>query len=427
MEIKKLLTKELVTPIAQVFGSQMLGKAVGFIVSILLIRELSKEDYAIYTVLITIQGMLIPLCNSAIFIGFKKIGGTVWQDSAKMSNLIKTTNSIAPYITGLAYFLVSTYAGYILYEQEISWIRILGFLFIILIVILPEVKTAFLRSALLLRNKVAPVQVSELVGHFTRAIGILALLFLLDRSYIIIAIFIITALSGWLTLFYVEKKAKQEGISKIAEINDSYRKTLINYIKLNWHNSAFFAFKGQISIFLIGIFGTTTSLADIGALTRFSLIFMIATAIFNNIFAPDFGKTKDTSKLKRMFLLSLGGALLISSATTLFVYFFPEPFLWILGDNYHNLSHELFLTFVSASLGFILNIVYSLNLYKAWIRFTPLLEIPSDIIAIILGLFLFDISSLKGVLYLGIFTASINLILHLSNAFYGIKFNNKVS
>lgn len=427
MKYEKYLTKNALRPIAQVFGSQMLGKAVGFLVSILLVRELSKEDYAIYTVLITIQGMLIPLSNSAIFIGFKKIGGSVWEDSVKMSNLIKTANSIAPYITGLAYFLVSTYAGYILYKQEISWIRIIGFLLILLVIVLPEVKTGFFRSALLLREKVAPVQASELVGHFSRAIGIVALLFLVDESYIILAIFFITAISAWLTLSYVEKKARQDGISEIAEINVDYRSTLVKYIKLNWHNSAFFAFKGQISIFLIGVFGTTSSLADIGALTRFGLIFTIATAIFNNIFAPSFGKIQNSSKLKKMYIFSVSGVSLLSFTITLFVYFFPKPFLWILGENYQNLSYELFLTFISASLGFILSTVYSLNLYKAWIHFTPLLEIPSDIVAIILGLFLFDISTLRGVLYLGILTASINLILHLSNAFYGIKHNEQDS
>jgi len=403
----------------------MLGKAIGFIISILLVRELSKEDYAIYTVLITIQGMLIPLSNSAIFIGFKKVGGSIWQDSLKMSSLIKTANGVAPYITGLAYLLVGTYAGYILYKQDISWIRIAGFLFLLLIIVLPEVKTAFLRSALLLRKKVAPVQISELVGHFSRMIGIVSFLYLLDRDFIILGIFFITSISAWLSLFYVEKEAQKDGLLGKTDIDHEYRGTLVKYIKLNWHNSAFFAFKGQISIFLLGVFGTASSLADIGALTRFSLIFTVATALFNNIYAPAFGRTHNPSSLKKMFIYVMLAITILSITATLMVYLFPEPFLWILGDNYKDLSYELFLTFISGSIGFILSIVYSINLYKAWIKFTPLLEIPTDILGIIIGITIFDITSLIGVLYLGIFSASLNLILHISNAIYGLTYSEE--
>lgn len=399
----------------------MLGKAAGFAISILLVRELSKEDYAIYTVLLTIQGMLIPLSNSAIFIGFKKIGGEVWDDLEAMSRLLKTANKIAPYIIGIAFLLVGAYAAYILYRQDIGIGSIIWFLLCLLLIVIPEVKTAFIRSGLLLRKEVAAVQVSELVGHAVRVVGILCLLFLLTEKFIIGAIFLITSLSAWLSYIYVKKKGEEGDLKEAEHIDTNYKEVLIKYIRLNWHNSAFFAFKGQISIFLLGVFGTTASLADIGALSRFALIFTIITALFSNIYSPAFGRCQDIKKLNRMYIITLLAALLLCIVVLFIGYLFPEPFLWILGSDYEHLKYELFLMFAGGSIGFLLSIIYAINLSKGWIKFTPLLEIPVDILGIGLGVLLFDITTLTGVLYLGILSGSINVILHFFNSLAGLR------
>ncbi|MDT0688837.1 hypothetical protein RM549_03525 [Salegentibacter sp. F188] len=414
-------SKSSLKPIGQVFGSQLIGKALGFSISIFLVRELSKEDYAIYTVLLTIQGMLIPLSNSAIFIGFKKIGGEVWEDIVKMSRLVKTANLISPYIIVLAFLLVGGYAFYILYLQEISVGRISWFLLCLFLIVVPEVKTAFIRSALLLRKQIAIVQVSELVGHVIRCVGIISLLLFLKSSFIIGAIFLITSLSAWISYIYVKKKGEITGISESVDVDKGYQKILLKYIKINWHNSAFFAFKGQISIFLIGIFGTTSSLADIGALSRFALVFTIITALFGNIYSPAFGRCQNLRKLNKMYVVTMVSTVLLCFLVLLVVFLIPEPFLWILGENYEHLEHELFLIFLSGSVGLLLSINYAINLSKGWIKYTPMLEIPTDIAGIVLGVLLFDVTTLTGVLYLGILSAGINFLLHLFNSVAGLR------
>ncbi|WP_373056964.1 lipopolysaccharide biosynthesis protein [Zunongwangia sp. H14] len=420
-QISPYFTKSALKPIGQVLGSQMIGKALGFAISILLVRELSKADYAIYTVLLTIQGMLIPLSNSAIFIGFKKIGGEIWSDTSKISSLIRTAKHIAPIIIGIAFLLVGGYAAYILFEQEVEISRIIWFLLCLLLIVIPEVQTAFLRTAMLLQKEVSIVQISELVGHVVRFIGIAGILLFLNLDYVIAVIFLITSISAWSSYIYVKRKGKDLGLAEVSEINPDYKKTLIYYIRLNWHNSAFFAFKGQISIFLLGVFGTTDSLAEIGALARFSLIFTIISALFHNIYAPMFARNNNLERLKKMFVGAIMASLIICGIVLLAVAFFPEFFLWILGEGYQNLDYELLLMIIGGSIGFIIGIVHNVNLNKGWIKFTPLLEIPTDIGGILLGIFLFDITTLTGVLYMGILSGSITLLLYLSNSIAGLQ------
>lgn len=414
-------SKSALKPIGQVFGAELIGKALGFSISIFLVRELAKEDYAIYTVLLTIQGMLIPLSNSTIFIGFKKIGGEVWDNTVKLSRLVKTANVIAPYIIGLAFLLVGGYAFYILYLQEVNILRIVWFLICLFLIVVPEVRSAFVRNALLLQKQIGIVQMSELVGHTIRCVGIISLLFFLNSSFIIAAIFFITSLSAWISYLYVKKKGETTGISNSAGVDKDYQKILLKYIKINWHNSAFFAFKGQISIFLIGVFGTTSSLADIGALSRFALVFTVITALFGNIYSPAFSRCQDPSKLNRMYVVTMVTTFLLCLMVLFVVFVFPEPLLWILGENYAHLEYELFLIFLSGSVGLLLSINYAVNLSKGWIKYTPLLEIPTDIAGIVLGVILFDVTTLTGVLYLGILSAGINFLLHFFNSVAGLR------
>jgi hypothetical protein len=111
----------------------------------------------------------------------------------------------------------------------------------------------------------------------------------------------------------------------------------------------------------------------------------------------------------------------ICGIVILAVALFPNLFLWILGSGYEDLSFELFLMIIGGSIGFLIGIIHNMNLNKGWIKFTPLLEIPTDIGGILLGIFLFDITTLSGVLYMGILSGSLNLILYLSNSIAGLR------
>src|SRR5690606_9640938 len=108
--------------------------------------------------------------------------------------------------------------------------------------------------------------------------------------------------------------------NKDSEINVNYRKILLNYLKLNWHTSAFYAFNGQISIFLIGVLGSTNSLADMGALTRFSMIFVIFNALVSNLLSPAFGRENRKQKLFKIFMQTVFALLVMSTLMLLVVY-----------------------------------------------------------------------------------------------------------
>ena len=111
----------------------------------------------------------------------------------------------------------------------------------------------------------------------------------------------------------------------------------------------------------------------------------------------------------------------ISLIILLLVYLFPNQILWVLGPKYQNLSYELFLVFLTGSLNLLLGTVYAINLTKGWIKYTPTYEIPIDVITLLIGIIVFDVSNLTGVLYLALLSSSTNLILHLFNSRFGLN------
>ena len=263
-----------------------------------------------------------------------------------------------------------------------------------------------------------------MLEHVSRFFLIVLLYLVLSGNIEIEYVLAITVLTTWLT--YCFTLIKSSDLRKVNPvINPDYKKTLIKYIKLNWHNSTFFAFKSQITIFIIGVFGSTESVANLGALTRYTLIFTMLSPVVHQIFAPAFGREQNNSRLTKFFILTLMGLFIFSLVLLTVVFVFPEPFLWILGEKYSGLQYELFLVFVSGIIAFSTKIINFLNMAKGWIKFSPRWEIPLNVISILIGALIFDLTTLVGVLYFGILTMLSNLIVYLLNSMGGLKMDKK--
>src|SRR3982751_6448943 len=69
---------------------QAVVQVIGFLSGILLVRTLSHEEYAFFTIANTMQGTLNLLADIGISVGLVSIGGRVWQDRHRFGQLINT-------------------------------------------------------------------------------------------------------------------------------------------------------------------------------------------------------------------------------------------------------------------------------------------------------------------------------------------------
>src|SRR3982751_1184885 len=79
---------------ARIIGNLAIVQAVvqvlGFLSGILIIRSLSQQEYAYFTIANTMQGTLNLLADIGISAGVISIGGRVWQGPRRFGQLINT-------------------------------------------------------------------------------------------------------------------------------------------------------------------------------------------------------------------------------------------------------------------------------------------------------------------------------------------------
>ncbi|SFH06415.1 lipopolysaccharide biosynthesis protein [Pontibacter chinhatensis] len=406
--------------ILKVLGSQVLLQIIGFGTSILLVREMPKADYAMYTVLFSIQAMLNILSDSGIMIGFNAIGGKVWQNKTKFASLLRTVAYIRIRVTIIAFVFTSIYGTSVLLRQGASPLQTTLFVIGLLLIVFPEVYKSFTQQALLLRKEIGNVQIASVLYQGSRLFLIIAVFTLFEFGLTIYSVLGVTILSVWASALFILQKSKHIR-DQSAELNSNYKSSLFRYLRLNWHNALFFSFQGQISIFLLGLLGTTSNLAEIGALSRFTIVYTVLLALVSNIIGPAFGRCQARANMISIYVLVLMSISAFTGLTLLLAYLFPFAFLWVLGEQYQHLSHELFLILVGCSISLAASAIFNLNSYKGWIAFTPVWEIPVNLISLTLGALLFDLSTLTGVISLSIVGASTNLVLYLANSVVGFK------
>ena len=408
--------------ISQVLLGQISSQVIGLAISFLLVRNLSKLDYSIYTVLMSIQGMMNVLSASGITIGFQKIAGGIWADNVALSTLVKTARYIRTRVFFIALVFTNCYGYFIFYRQGLSFLESFIYLIAISFAVFPEIQNTFTRIILLLKKRVVDVQVTEFIGQVIRLVIILTFIYLLRDYFNIKIVLVASIVAAWLANIYINKKSKDfSSTNSGAVINKEYQSTLLQYMKLNWHNAMFYTFKGQISVFLMGVYGSGDNLASLGAITRYSMIFTLVSSLISSIIIPAFAREQNKKRLIKFYYLSIIAFLVFSVITMLGAYFLDDVLLKILGDGYKGYNFELLLVFVSGLIGVLIGLLQGLNYSKGWMKYNTYLSIPLDVLSLVIGMYLFDITSIAGVLGLSIFTSFIGISLVIANSVHGFK------
>ena len=186
-------------------------------------------------------------------------------------------------------------------------------------------------------------------------------------------------------------------------------------------SNVFYAFEGQISVFILGLIGATSSVAEIGALSRLGMLFILFRRASGVLVNPYFAKLEVGDVPQRGCIL-IAACFGFSALVSLFTYFFPQVPLFVLGDGYQHLEYEVFLMLTASSLGVVTITTFSICVARKYIVpwFAAVDLIPSTIV-MVGGFFIWDLSLLTNALYymLAITLAKLGSILFIF--VYGIS------
>jgi hypothetical protein len=192
----------------------------------------------------------------------------------------------------------------------------------------------------------------------------------------------------------------------------------------------YFCLSGQLNIWLISFFGQTKSIATVGAISRLTMGISLFSSVFAMLVVPRFTRLPNYKSIIKSAFIKLQVLLLAVSGVILFVVWIAnKELLWVIGPSYAGLKIELFLAMLSSCISLMVGSTYSLYSTKGWIMH-PTQSISISVISTLIGAWLFDVSTLRGVYYLNIFVAFIEYINHIIYSFIRIfkleLYNSKI-
>jgi hypothetical protein len=399
---------------------QLIVQALGFASGVLIIRTLSKEEYAYFTIANSLQATMNLLADSGVSTGLISIGGKVWQDSYRFGQLINTAIQLRIYFLAISVMIVTPVLLWMLLTNGSSLFNAILIIIAILIELYFYLINAVLGIVLRLHSDIKKIQYLDLLFSTSR-------LTLLGIAYFgflnaAIAAFISTLSTFFQTLFL--KKNTTNEIDTNAPISIEDRKVILTITRSLLPSTIYYCIQGQLSIFLISVFGNTTNIAEIGALGRLSVVFTLLNSVMTQIFIPSFARCPPRLLLRR-YIQIVGGYSIIGLIIVALVILFPKQILWIIGKNYAHLQHELLLMIASTLASAVVGLMWSLNSARAWIKYSWL-YVPATLIMQIFLLVQLDLSTVSGVIYFGLLSVLPFLLINLSLTYMGISSTNNL-
>jgi hypothetical protein len=183
----------------------------------------------------------------------------------------------------------------------------------------------------------------------------------------------------------------------------------------------FAAFQLQSSVFLIGIFGQSTSIAQISALGRLSQIFSIFT-IFNTVVVePAMVKLPEAKVLSHYFILILI-AVLCCSPIVLLAFTKPGLILWLLGSKYEGLRDVVGWAMLTGSVNYLSMLIWIVNRSRKWVFWSgTILEIVLTLTAQVLFIVAHGVRTTGDAVFFSLLSAFGPLLTHICVMIYGLS------
>lgn len=405
---------------ARVVGNFALVQAtvqmIGFLSGILLVRWLSQQEYACFTIANTMQGTINLLADIGISVGLVSIGGRVWQDRNRFGQLINTALGLRKKFGAAAILLVTPAMYFMLMKNGASNSYSAILIVIVLAGLLFQFSLGVLGVVPRLHSDVGRIQLIDFTGAIVRLLLLVGLLYIYLNAGVAVAVASFTFLLQYIML----RRYVTRVVDLKAPANPDDRKEIVRLSKHLAANSVFYCFQGQITVFLISFFGSGAhAVAEVGALGRLAMIFAVLSNLLTNVFAPAFARCHDSRRLRWLYVGIIGSVVAFSLAVVAAAGIFPDQFLLVLGNKYAHLHRELLLMVGGAVLSALTGAFWALNASRAWVA-GAWLYIPLTLATQISLIPFTDFTTVSGVLIFNLLSAIPNLFLNIVLSFRGL-------
>lgn len=357
-------------------------------------------------------GTMVVLADGGISSAVMAEASHVWQDKKKMGTVIATGLNLRKKFAVFSLILAFPVLIYFLRDNNASWLMCILIILTLTPAFLSRLSSGLLEIAPKLKQDIVPLQKNQVEVNMGRLI-LTSSIFIFPYAYIAVLAAGLPQIYGNIRL----RKIIIEYANFKENTSVKIRNKILKYVKRTLPEAIYYSISGQITIWLLSIFGSTDSIAQIGALGRIAMILTFTTIIFHTLITPRFSRLKkDYKLLLNRFLFIQFGLVLIFILFLFIVSLFPDQILWVLGSKYSNLQYEIILSLAGSSLYIFSGLTYKLCSSRGWI-INPIITICVSILTITLSILMTDVSTLEGVLTMNIIVGSVQVIMNSSYGF----------
>jgi len=395
-------------------GGQIVVQLTGLLSGIMIIRMLPTDQFAYYTIANTMLSTIVLLSDGGIGTGTLAFGGKVWNDRKELGTVISTAirlrNRLAIGSIGIGIPIVI----YLLLHNGASVLTAVLIAVSILPAILAGLTDSLLEIPLKLNQNIVALQKNQIMYNLSRFGFIVISLFTLPWVTIILLANGIPRIWANFKLRKISNQYADAGQPHDQKVQDG----MFRIVKRSMPEIIYYCLSGQITIWLISLYSSVQSIAEIGAISRISLLINLFSSIFTTLVIPRFAKLKEerASLIKNMFIIFFC-SMLLSLFITAGAWLFSDQILWLLGKKYSGLKVELVLNIVSTCLAMISGVLFQVYSSRGWVM-NPVISISLNIIFLVIGISVTDFNSLRSVIVFNIFVGTLQLLMHLVYALF---------
>lgn len=383
-------------------GTQLLVFAAGLIV----VRNLSIEQYAYYTLATAALGVAAALSDSGMMSALVGQCGRVWQQPDRLGAVMSTGLALRRKVSFGCMALLCPILLWLAVRQGSSMSQALLLCAAVAPVFLTTASATLLEIPLRLHQRLKSLQLLQLVATVAR-------LTLIALTSLVYPVAWLAVLSSLFPLWLLNRTLRQRSSSLAhfdAGRDEEAHKRITAQVMRSLPGSIYYVFASQLTVLLISFFGTTEGVAQVGALGRIATIVTFLMMVFGMIATPRYARIPETEtkKLLSVYMLLMGGVAAACIVGVLFTWIAPGVVLFILGAQYSSLTSEVVLAVASGCISVLASAASSLAAVRGTVV-SPLVSIPPSIAIQALLIWLLPLDSVASMFWLSIGLSSIQL------------------
>jgi O-antigen/teichoic acid export membrane protein len=382
-------------------GAQSGIQLIAIITGLAVVRLLPVREYAYYTIANAALGSLTVLTDCGVTQSVLALGGNVWQRPAALGAVVAGGLRMRRIFAVLAMTVAIPFVFAQLRQQGAESSTALLVTLSILPLLLSSITVQVLEVVPRLHQRLGGLQRIQLASAALRFLSTVAAVSLYPLAWLA------TLGAGIAQTWAMWRTARLAGtLAELQAAPDrSASREMTRMVARAAPNAIYYALSGQITVWLIAFLGTTSAVAQVGALGRLAMIYNVVTAAFTVMVVPRFARAQFAQRrgaLTRYWRAQL--ALLVPLGLIMAVVaVFPRTVLLLLGTQYLDLLTEVLLAAAGGAVGTLAGIAYALAAARGVIT-SPWLVVPVALLVqagLILSL---PMSTVSGVLWLGVFS-----------------------